>query len=136
MTSLCANYSFGNYISLHSKNNSVPPIKRNFQSSYDIRCSNIQRGKLSDPNYVTIFDTTLRDGEQAPGASMTAKQKMKIACQLAKLGVDVIEVGFPAASHAEFDLVKLVAQKIGNLELYLHLIISNFNTTIIFHMYL
>nr|AKI07314.1 isopropylmalate synthase long isoform [Solanum pennellii] len=114
MTSLCANYSFGNYISLHSKNNSVPPIKRNFHSSYGIRCSNIQRGKLSDPNYVTIFDTTLRDGEQAPGASMTAKQKMEIACQLAKLGVDVIEVGFPAASQAEFDLVKLVAQKIGN----------------------
>ncbi|KAK6781839.1 hypothetical protein RDI58_019635 [Solanum bulbocastanum] len=92
----------------------MPPIKRNFHSPSAIRCSNVQRGKFSDPNYVTIFDTTLRDGEQAPGASMTTKQKMDIACQLAKLGVDVIEVGFPAASQAEFELVKLVAQKIGN----------------------
>ncbi|KAG5589646.1 hypothetical protein H5410_040160 [Solanum commersonii] len=119
MTTLCANstiYSLNNYISLHPKNISVfnfmPPIKRNYvYSPSAIRCSNIQ---LSDPNYVTIFDTTLRDGEQAPGASMTIKQKMDIASQLAKLGVDVIEVGFPAASQAEFDLVKLVAQKIGN----------------------
>ncbi|KAK4729454.1 hypothetical protein R3W88_022442 [Solanum pinnatisectum] len=129
MTSLCANstiYSFNSYISLHSKNISVfnfmPPIKRNFHSPSAIRCSNVQRGKFSDPSYVTIFDTTLRDGEQAPGASMTTKQKMDIACQLAKLGVDVIEVGFPAASQAEFELVKLAAQKIGNLNLCLHLI--------------
>ncbi|KAH0644502.1 hypothetical protein KY284_032386 [Solanum tuberosum] len=78
----------------------MPPIKRNnVYSPSAISCSNIQ---LSDPNYVTIFDTTLRDGEQAPGASMTIKQKMDIASQLAKLGVDVIEVGFPAASQAEF----------------------------------
>ncbi|XP_055820028.1 2-isopropylmalate synthase A-like [Solanum dulcamara] len=71
-------------------------------------------GKFSDPNYVAIFDTTLRDGEQAPGAAMTTKQKMDIARQLAKLGVDVIEAGFPAASEADFDLVKLIAQEIGN----------------------
>ncbi|KAK4729455.1 hypothetical protein R3W88_022443 [Solanum pinnatisectum] len=70
--------------------------------------------KFSDPNYVSIFDTTLRDGEQAPGAAMTAKQKMDIAHQLVKLGVDVIEAGFPAASEVEFELVKCIAHEIGN----------------------
>ncbi|KAK6781840.1 hypothetical protein RDI58_019636 [Solanum bulbocastanum] len=70
--------------------------------------------KFSDPNYVSIFDTTLRDGEQAPGAAMTAKQKMDIAHQLVKLRVDVIEAGFPAASEVEFELVKCIAHEIGN----------------------
>uniref|UniRef100_A0A3Q7HLP4 Pyruvate carboxyltransferase domain-containing protein n=1 Tax=Solanum lycopersicum TaxID=4081 RepID=A0A3Q7HLP4_SOLLC len=70
--------------------------------------------KFSNPNYVSIFDTTLRDGEQAPGAAMTAKQKMDIARQLVKLGVDVIEAGFPASSEVEFELVKSIAHEIGN----------------------
>lgn len=70
--------------------------------------------KFSNPNYVSIFDTTLRDGEQAPGAAMTAKQKMDIARQLVKLGVDVIEAGFPASSEVEFELVKSIANEIGN----------------------
>ncbi|KAL3366898.1 hypothetical protein AABB24_011557 [Solanum stoloniferum] len=70
--------------------------------------------KFSDPNYVSIFDTTLRDGEQAPGASMTATQKMDIARQLVKLGVDVIEAGFPASSEIEFELIKCIAREIGN----------------------
>ncbi|KAH0641805.1 hypothetical protein KY290_033419 [Solanum tuberosum] len=70
--------------------------------------------KFSDPNYVSIFDTMLRDGEQAPGASMTATQKMDIARQLVKLGVDVIEAGFPASSEIEFELVKCIAHEIGN----------------------
>ncbi|WMV40754.1 hypothetical protein MTR67_034145 [Solanum verrucosum] len=70
--------------------------------------------KFSDPNYVSIFDTTLRDGEQAPGASMTATQKMDIARHLVKLGVDVIEAGFPASSEVEFELVKCIAHEIGN----------------------
>ncbi|KAI3697030.1 hypothetical protein L6452_29739 [Arctium lappa] len=49
---------------------------------------------IPDPNYIRILDTTLRDGEQSPGASMTPKEKLHIARQLAKLGVDIIEAGF------------------------------------------
>ncbi|MCH7958853.1 MAG: 2-isopropylmalate synthase [Candidatus Hydrogenedentes bacterium] len=58
---------------------------------------------------VEIFDTTLRDGEQSPGASMDDGQKIKVALQLEKLGVDVIEAGFPIASENEFESVKKVA---------------------------
>ncbi|UCD14917.1 MAG: 2-isopropylmalate synthase [Candidatus Omnitrophota bacterium] len=61
---------------------------------------------------VIIFDTTLRDGEQAPGASLTSQQKLEIAFQLEKLGVDVIEAGFPVASPDDFKAVSLVAQNI------------------------
>ncbi len=56
-----------------------------------------------------IFDTTLRDGEQSPGASMTREEKIRIAKQLEKLRVDVIEAGFPAASNGDFESVKAVA---------------------------
>ncbi|KAD3337107.1 hypothetical protein E3N88_32627 [Mikania micrantha] len=70
---------------------------------------------ISDPNYVRIFDTTLRDGEQSPGATMTTKEKLDIARQLAKLGVDIIEAGFPASSEADLEAVKLIAQEIGNV---------------------
>ena len=52
-----------------------------------------------DPDRVLIFDTTLRDGEQSPGCSMTQPEKLRIARALAELGVDVIEAGFPAASR-------------------------------------
>lgn len=52
-----------------------------------------------DPSRVKIFDTTLRDGEQAPGCTMNGEEKMAVAKQLAKLGVDVIEAGFPIASE-------------------------------------
>jgi 2-isopropylmalate synthase len=69
---------------------------------------------ISDPNYVRIFDTTLRDGEQSPGASLTSKQKLGIAKQLCKLGVDVIEAGFPVASPDDFEAVRLIAQEVGN----------------------
>ena len=51
-----------------------------------------------DENVVRIFDTTLRDGEQSPGATLTSAEKLEIARQLAALGVDIIEAGFPAAS--------------------------------------
>ena len=54
----------------------------------------------ADPNRVIIFDTTLRDGEQSPGASMNLDEKLRIAELLAELGVDVIEAGFPIASTA------------------------------------
>ena len=61
---------------------------------------------------IIIFDTTLRDGEQAPGASLTSEQKLEIAFQLEKLGVDVIEAGFPIASPDDFKAVDLIARNI------------------------
>jgi len=61
---------------------------------------------------ILIFDTTLRDGEQAPGASMTSFQKLEVATQLEKLGVDIIEAGFPIASPDDFAAVKEVAKLI------------------------
>lgn len=61
---------------------------------------------------IIIFDTTLRDGEQSPGASLTVQEKIIIAKQLAKLGVDVIEAGFPISSEGDFEAVKLIAQKV------------------------
>ncbi|KAF5822958.1 putative 2-isopropylmalate synthase [Helianthus annuus] len=69
---------------------------------------------IPNPNYVRIFDTTLRDGEQSPGATMTTKEKLDIARQLAKLGVDIIEAGFPASSEADLEAVRLIAQEVGN----------------------
>lgn len=63
---------------------------------------------------VTIFDTTLRDGEQSPGISLDAREKVEIAEQLARLNVDVIEAGFSAASPGDFDAVKAVAEEVGN----------------------
>ncbi|MEX0831017.1 MAG: 2-isopropylmalate synthase, partial [Nitriliruptoraceae bacterium] len=63
---------------------------------------------------VTIFDTTLRDGEQSPGISLDAREKVEIAEQLARLQVDVIEAGFSAASKGDFDAVKAVAEIVGN----------------------
>jgi len=65
-------------------------------------------------NYVRIFDTTLRDGEQSPGASLTSAEKLEIARQLSKLGVDIIEAGFPAASPDDLEGVKQIAQEVGN----------------------
>jgi 2-isopropylmalate synthase len=59
-----------------------------------------------------IFDTTLRDGEQSPGASMTREEKLRIARQLERLRVDVIEAGFPAASNGDFEAVKAIADAI------------------------
>src|SRR5690554_1945357 len=59
-----------------------------------------------------IFDTTLRDGEQSPGASMTREEKVRIAKQLERLRVDVIEAGFPAASNGDFEAVRAVANTI------------------------
>ena len=61
---------------------------------------------------IIIFDTTLRDGEQAPGASLTSDQKLEIAYQLEKLGVDIIEAGFPIASLDDYKAVDLIARNI------------------------
>ena len=59
---------------------------------------------------VTVFDTTLRDGEQSPGCSMNMREKMRIARQLDRLGVDVIEAGFPIASEGDFEAVRAIAE--------------------------
>jgi 2-isopropylmalate synthase len=65
-------------------------------------------------NFVRIFDTTLRDGEQSPGATMTSAEKLEVARGLARLGVDVIEAGFPAASPDDLEAVRKIAVEVGN----------------------
>ena len=59
---------------------------------------------------IIIFDTTLRDGEQAPGASLSDQEKLEVAHQLVRLGVDVIEAGFPISSPGDFNSVKNIAK--------------------------
>ena len=66
-------------------------------------------------NRVVVFDTTLRDGEQAPGCHLSTPAKVKIAGQLSKLGVDVIEAGFPASSPADFKAVSRIARSVGRI---------------------
>ena len=70
------------------------------------------KGNLEKPmstNRLTIFDTTLRDGEQAPGFSLRIDEKLKMARQLATLGVDILEAGFPIASDADAEAVRMIA---------------------------
>ncbi|HEY9635781.1 MAG TPA: 2-isopropylmalate synthase [Coleofasciculaceae cyanobacterium] len=69
--------------------------------------------KESQPERIIIFDTTLRDGEQSPGATLNVDEKLTIARQLARLGVDVIEAGFPYASPGDFEAVQKIAQLVG-----------------------
>src|SRR6202045_2274662 len=66
----------------------------------------------NDANRVLIFDTTLRDGEQSPGISLNKQEKLEIAQQLARLGVDVIEAGFPIASPGDFEGVQAIAREV------------------------
>ena len=66
-----------------------------------------------DDGRVRIFDTTLRDGEQAPGCTMTLDEKLAVARQLARLKVDVIEAGYPAASDGDWEAVHQIAREIG-----------------------
>jgi 2-isopropylmalate synthase len=68
-------------------------------------------GSAVAPGSVRIFDTTLRDGEQAPGAALTAAEKLEVARLLVRLNVDVIEAGFPAASPGDFDAVQRIARE-------------------------
>jgi 2-isopropylmalate synthase len=69
-----------------------------------------------DPGRVLIFDTTLRDGEQSPGASLNLEEKLAIAQQLARLGVDIIEAGFPFASSGDFNAVQRIAASVGTAD--------------------
>ena len=64
------------------------------------------------PRKIVIFDTTLRDGEQSPGATMTVPEKLEVADALVTLGVDVIEAGFPAASPGDFEAVRTIAREV------------------------
>jgi 2-isopropylmalate synthase len=66
----------------------------------------------SDANRVKIFDTTLRDGEQSPGISLNKQEKLEIAHQLARLGVDIIEAGFPITSPGDFEAVQAIAREV------------------------
>ena len=70
----------------------------------------LERTEMTQTNRVIIFDTTMRDGEQSPGASMTKEEKIRIARQLEKMGVDVIEAGFAAASPGDFESVNAIAK--------------------------
>jgi 2-isopropylmalate synthase len=72
---------------------------------------------MKNGNRLIIFDTTLRDGEQSPGASLNVQEKLEVAVQLARLGVDVIEGGFPITSPGDFEAVELMAKKIKGPEI-------------------
>ncbi len=64
-------------------------------------------------NQIIIFDTTLRDGEQSPGASLNIHEKVEIARQLEKLNVDIIEAGFPISSPEQFEAVERIAGEVN-----------------------
>src|SRR3712207_8175625 len=61
---------------------------------------------------VIVFDTTLRDGEQSPGATLTSDEKLEVADALVELGIDVMEAGFPAASPGDFEAVRTIANRV------------------------
>ncbi|MGD9924685.1 MAG: 2-isopropylmalate synthase [Flavobacteriaceae bacterium] len=68
----------------------------------------------ADSDRVLIFDTTLRDGEQCPGATMTLEEKLQVADLLDQMGVDIIEAGFPIASNGDFEAVRMIAERVQN----------------------
>ena len=68
----------------------------------------------ADKNHVLIFDTTLRDGEQSPGATMSHAEKLEIAGLLDEMGVDIIEAGFPIASDGDFQAVSEISKRSRN----------------------
>src|SRR5450756_2652372 len=70
--------------------------------------------EVSNMDRVRIFDTTLRDGEQSPGASMNTAEKLDITRQLLRLGVDVIEAGFPVSSPGDFESVRRIGEAVGD----------------------
>ncbi|KAF9098406.1 hypothetical protein BGX29_007626 [Mortierella sp. GBA35] len=70
---------------------------------------------ITNKDKLIIFDTTLRDGEQSPGVTLTVNEKIEIAKQLSRLGVDVLEAGFPVASQGDFDAVQKIANEVGPL---------------------
>ena len=73
-----------------------------------------QETRRNSQDNIVIFDTTLRDGEQSPGASMTLSEKLQVAEVLDEMGVDVIEAGFPIASNGDFEAVQEIAKVVNN----------------------
>ena len=69
--------------------------------------------EIAHGDRVVVFDTTLRDGEQSPGATLNTEEKLDIARQLSRLGVDIMEAGFPAASPGDLDAVRQIAETVG-----------------------
>ncbi|KAH9311876.1 hypothetical protein KI387_026911, partial [Taxus chinensis] len=106
----------------------VASVQCSSSTKFSVRCSSNKGGgdskrrsrpeyvanRIDDPSYVRIFDTTLRDGEQSPGATMTSKEKLDVARQLSRLGVDIIEAGFPIASPDDLEAVRMIAKEVGN----------------------
>lgn len=88
------------------------PIDLNsfLKNNTELETHTMNQANTSKSNRLVIFDTTLRDGEQSPGAAMTKEEKIRIARQLEKLGVDVIEAGFAAASPGDFDSIRTIAE--------------------------
>ena len=77
------------------------------------------------PDKVTIFDTTLRDGEQSAGVAFTPEEKLEIAFQLQKLGVDIIEAGFPVSTPGDLEAVKAIAREVRDVQAQPRKIISS-----------
>ena len=90
------------------------PVRHGAHEERDIDGQDITdiRKILPDPNYVRIFDTTLRDGEQSPGCTMNVEEKIAIARQLERLNVDIIEAGFAASSPGDFESVRRIAETV------------------------
>ena len=72
---------------------------------------------MASSNQIVFFDTTLRDGEQSPGCTMHPVEKLRFAHQLAALGVDIIEAGFPIASAGDFDSVRTIAKEVKGVRI-------------------
>jgi 2-isopropylmalate synthase len=70
---------------------------------------------MTEKQYIQFFDTTLRDGEQTPGVNFNTKEKVQIALQMEKWGIDVIEAGFPISSEGDFEAVKAIAGAVKNM---------------------
>ncbi len=75
---------------------------------------------MSDKDRVFIFDTTMRDGEQSPGASMSLEEKIQIARVFDELGIDIIEAGFPIASPGDFEAVSEVSKILKNFKIKIY----------------
>ena len=70
---------------------------------------------MTEKNYIQFFDTTLRDGEQTPGVNFNTKEKVQIALQMEKWGIDAIEAGFPISSSGDFEAVQAIAKAVKNM---------------------
>jgi 2-isopropylmalate synthase len=82
----------------------------------DRPCPNPHNPNIMNSDKILIFDTTLRDGEQSPGAKLNVEEKLRIAKQLAKLKVDIIEAGFPFSSKGDFEAVQQIAAQVGTID--------------------